>query len=66
MLTFFADDGRLFFRTAIDVEGVMPTTAMVRNMSGCGVSQFDRFLPGLMEVIYARRAPAQAIADGRS
>lgn len=59
------DDGRLFFRTAIDVEGVMPTTAMVRNMAGCGVGQLDRFLPGLMDVVYARRAPAQAIADAR-
>lgn len=55
------DDGRMFYRTSLDVEDGRPTTAMVCNMAGCGVGQLDRFLPGLMEVVYARKAPAEAV-----
>lgn len=55
------DDGLLGFRTATDVAGSVVAESTVRNMVAHNISTFDRYTPYLMEVIYGKRQPRDAV-----
>lgn len=56
-------DGEVRFKTSIDVEDDRLTPALVKNLVYPNVAMMDRYLPGIMRVIYGDVAPAEAIAE---
>ncbi len=56
------DDGRLFFRTACDVEDGSLSGPMVCNLAGAGAAMFDKYLPSMNQVIYGKMSVVDAIA----
>jgi hypothetical protein len=56
-------DGEVRYKTSIDVEGGQLTPQMVRTMVYTNVLMMDRYLPGIMSVIYAGVSPADAVAQ---
>jgi hypothetical protein len=55
------DDGLLGFRTSTDVVGSVIAESTVRSMVAHNISTFDRYMPYLMEVIYGKRQPRDAV-----
>lgn len=55
-------DGEIRYKTSIDVEGAPLSTAIVRNLVAPNLTMIDRYLPGMMALIYANAAPEDAIA----
>ncbi len=56
-------DGEVSFKTSMDAEGVEFTEAMVKNLVYANVLTTDRYLPGLMRVIYGGIKPEEAIRE---
>ncbi len=56
-------DGEVRYKTSIDVEGGELTPKMFRNLVYPNVRMMDRYLPGIMRVIYGGATPEQAIAE---
>jgi hypothetical protein len=54
-------DGEIAYKTGLDVENDELTPALVRNMVQANLSTFDRYYPGLMEIIYGDTAPEAAV-----
>ena len=54
-------DGEVRYKTSIDMEGGELTTRMVDNLVNASVSTFDRYFPGLANVLFADMSPAEAI-----
>jgi hypothetical protein len=55
-------DGELRYKSALDFEDNVLTPSLIRNAIYPAVQTMDRYLPGLMAVIYGGKAPADAIA----
>jgi len=55
-------DGAIRFKTSIGVEGDQLSTALVEQVVRPNVFMMDRYLPGIMQVIYNHTPPAEAIA----
>ena len=55
------DDGEVRFKTSIDVEKAELTRALVSNLVYANVWTMDRYLPGVLTVIYGSESPLQAI-----
>ena len=56
-------DGEIRYKTSIDVEGDELSFALIRQTVYANVMTMNKYLPGLMSVLYANVAPAQAIAQ---
>ena len=56
-------DGEVRYKSSLDFEGVTLTPALIRNTIYPAVTTMDRYLPGLMKVIYGGRTPYEAIAE---
>jgi len=56
-------DGEVRYKTALDVEGGEATFTMLRNLIYINVRTMDRYLSGLMKVIYTDISPAEAIRE---
>ncbi|MBC7261328.1 MAG: YbjN domain-containing protein [Chloroflexi bacterium] len=56
-------DGEVRYKTSIDVEGGQLTSQMIRNMVYANLMMMDKYLPGIMKVVYGDIAPADAIAQ---
>lgn len=56
-------DGEVRYKTALDVEGGEATFKMLKNLIYINVQTMDRYLPGLMKVIYTDISPAEAIRE---
>ena len=54
-------DGEIRYKTGIDVEGDDLSVALVRQLVYANVIMMDRYLPGIMKVIYSNISPAEAI-----
>ncbi len=54
------DDGELNFRTAIDADGIIPETRLIRNMVHTNIVTMDRYIPALRAVISGAE-PARAL-----
>lgn len=57
------NDGEVRYKTSIDVEGDRMTTALVKRIVYDNVSVMDRYLPGVLSVIYGGASPTEAIAQ---
>lgn len=58
------DDGEIRFKTAIDVDGIedLVTPSLVQQLAYTNVTTVDRYLPGLVSVIFSESTPEEAIA----
>lgn len=57
------DDGEIRYKTSIDVEGDTLTPALIKQMVYANVIIMDRYLPGLLKVIFGSATPLEIIAD---
>jgi len=57
------DDGEARFKTSLGVEGEQLTLALVQQMVYANVLMMDRYLPGILRVVYGDAPPAEAIAE---
>jgi len=57
------DDGEVRYKSSLDVEGDELTPALVKRIMRPNLITMDRYLPGLMRVIYGSADPAKEIAD---
>jgi hypothetical protein len=55
-------DGEVRYKTSIDVEGGQLTSQMIKTMVYVNVLTMDKYLPGIMSVIFAEVSPVDAIA----
>ncbi len=55
-------DGEVRYKTSIDVEGGELTTGMVKTLVYTNVLMMNKYLPGIMAVVYADASPADAVA----
>jgi len=55
-------DGEIRYKTSIDVEGSQLSPALVKPLVYANVLMMDRYLPGIMSVIYGNVSPAEAVA----
>jgi hypothetical protein len=56
------DDGEIRYKTSIDVEGATLFPPLIRQVVYANVFIMDRYLPGLMSVLYGGKNAAEAIA----
>jgi hypothetical protein len=56
-------DGEIRYKSSLDFEGVELTTALIRMTIYPAVQTMDRYMPGLMRVIYGGRTPVEAILE---
>jgi hypothetical protein len=54
-------DGEVRFKTGVDVEGTELTIALVHNLVYVNVLMMDRYLPGIMAVLYGDLTPEGAV-----
>ena len=54
-------DGEVRYRTSIDVEDASLPPALIKNLVYTNIGTFDRYLPGIMAVIYGNTSPEDAI-----
>ena len=57
------NDGEVRYKTSIDVEGDRLSTALVKRLVYANVSVMDRYLPGILSIIYGGASPTEAIAQ---
>ncbi len=57
------DSGEIHYKTSLDVEGDRLSTALVRQLVYANVMIMDRYLPGIMAVIYGNVSAVDAIAQ---
>jgi hypothetical protein len=56
-------DGEVRYKSSLDYENAALTPALLRNAIYPAVQTMDRYLRGLLEVIYGGKAPAEAIKE---
>lgn len=56
-------DGEIRYKSSLDFEGATLTPALIRNAIYPAVQTMDRYLPGLMSVVYGGNSAADAIAQ---
>jgi hypothetical protein len=54
-------DGEIRYKTSVDVEGTEISPALIRQVVYFNVMTMNKYLPGLMSVLYANVTPEQAI-----
>ena len=54
-------DGEVRFKTSVDVEGIDLSPLMINHLVYTNIGTFDRYLPGIMVVIYGNASPEEAI-----
>ncbi len=56
------DDGEIRCRTGLGVQGIELNPALIGQLVYANVYAMDRYLPGLLQVLYGNVPPAEAIA----
>ncbi len=56
-------DGEVRYKSSLDYEGVVLSYELIRNAIYPAVRTMDRYLPGLIKVIYGDPSPAEAISE---
>lgn len=54
-------DGEVRYKSSLDFEDALLTPALIRNAIYPAVQTLDRYMPGLMAVVYGGQAPQAAI-----
>ena len=57
------NDGEVRYKTSIDVEGNKLSVALVKRLVYDNLAVMDRYLPGVLSVIYGGASPTEAIAQ---
>ncbi len=57
------NDGEVRYKTSIDVEGDQLSVALVKRLVYDNLAVMDRYLPGVLSVIYGGASPTEAIAQ---
>ena len=57
------DDGEVRYKSSLDFEGVELTNDLIRNTIYPAVQTMDRYLPGVLSVIFGGKSPEEAIAS---
>ena len=57
------NDGEIRYKSSIDFEYAALTPALIKNAIYPAVHTMDRYLPGLLGVMYGNKTPQQAIED---
>jgi hypothetical protein len=57
------NDREISYKTSIDVEGDRLSFALIQRVVYANVMMMDKYLPGIMSVIYSNVAPVDAIAQ---
>lgn len=57
------DDGEIRYKTSIDVKDDRLSSALCKQLVYINLAMMDRYLPGIMEVIYGGVSPESAIAQ---
>ncbi len=57
------NDGEVRFKTSLDVENDRLSHALTKGAVYANVSIMDKYLPGIMSVIYGGASPTEAIAQ---
>lgn len=57
------DDGEVRYKTSLDVGGDELSEALVKNAVYMNILMMDRYLPGILAVLYGGVSPAEAIAQ---
>ena len=60
------NDGEVRYKTSIDVEGDRLSKALVKRLVYDNLAVMDRYLPGVLSVIYGGASPTEAIAQVES
>lgn len=55
------EDGEIRYKTSIDVEGAVLSPPLIRQTVYANIIITDRYLPGLMKVLYGQITPSEAI-----
>jgi hypothetical protein len=56
-------DGEVRYKSSLDFEDVALESQLIHNAIYPAVQTMDRYLPGLMGVIYGNKMPAEAVAE---
>lgn len=56
-------DGEVRYKSSLDFEGEVLTPRLIKNAIYPAAQSMDRYLVGLMRVIYGNQPPAEAIAE---
>lgn len=56
-------DGEIRYKTSVDIEDVEMVEPLIRHLIYANVLTMDKYFPGLMRVLYAGIAPADAIKE---
>ncbi len=57
------NDGEIRYKTSIDVEGTEINSALIKRIVYDNLAVMDKYLPGVMSVIYGGASPTEAIAE---
>lgn len=57
------DDGEVRYKSSIDFEGVELSPGLIRNTIYPAVQTMDRYLPGLLSVVYGGKSAEDAIGE---
>ncbi len=57
------NDGEIRYKTSVDTENEPPSETMLRNLVYANVFNMDRYLPGIMSVIYSDVSPVEAVVQ---
>ncbi len=57
------NDGEVRYKTSIDVEGTELNTALITRVVYDNLAVMDRYLPGIMSVVFGGASPTEAIAQ---
>ena len=55
------EDGEVRYKTSLDIEGAELTAAMIRQLVYANLVITDRYLPGIMQVMYSNISPEAAL-----
>jgi hypothetical protein len=56
-------DGEVRYKSSLDFEGETLTPGLIRNTMYPGVQTMDRYLPGILSVIYGGKTPEEAVEE---
>ncbi len=60
------EDGELRYKTSLDVEESELTLALLKPVVFANITTMDRYLPGIMSLIYGKASPLEAVAQVES
>ncbi len=57
------NDGEMRYKVSVDAEAIDLTPTFLKNISYTAVVTMDRYLPGIMKVLYSDIPPADAVSE---